>query len=144
MSRLLALHLITGARFYALYCLDGPAIVATGSRFLSRTVYWFGCGWRRNLLASAVHWGSLSSESALTPWVSTLIALYTGFPICLWGGYAWGRAMAWVYGLTSALMALLTWLEAVGPALEGKPCVCAPSQPVTQGGRWPAGRRPRS
>jgi len=105
MSRPLSLAiLITGAALYAAF------IVWTVRRLwrpvvdsYSRTVYWFGVR-----LGGVIFWlvlsigGSLSSESALTPWVSTLIALYTGFPICLWGGYAWGRAMAWVYGLSES------------------------------------------
>ena len=95
---------ITGAVLY------GAFIVWTLRRLwrpvvdpYSRVVYWFGVR-----LGGVIFWlvlsiaGSLSSESTLSPWVSTLIALYTGFPICLWGGYAFGRTMAWVYGLSES------------------------------------------
>jgi hypothetical protein len=105
MSRPLSLViLITGVALYTAF------IIWTVRRLwrpvvdsYSRVVYWFGVR-----LGGVIFWlvlsvgGSLSSESALSPFVSTLIALYTGFPICLWGGYAFGRTMACVYGLSES------------------------------------------
>ena len=47
--------------------------------------------------------GALSAASpSVPPWASTLIALYSGLPLALRGGYFWGRMMAWVYGLSDS------------------------------------------
>jgi hypothetical protein len=43
--------------------------------------------------------GNVRPDGSTRSWLSILAGAYVGFPLCLWGGYLFGRAMAWFLGL---------------------------------------------
>ncbi len=66
----------------------------------SRTVYGFGV--KRFGLVGWVAWSAVftitSSTGDLHPILRLAVNAFIAFPLMLWGGYVWGRAMAGFFG----------------------------------------------